>query len=246
MKRIHWIIGIAAALLIFTIIVFGLHLYIFHDSYFLSKYVLFYLGLIPLEVVLVTLIIDQLLEIREKREKLEKLNMVIGAFYSVVGTNLLVYFSDYDPNLDKIKNELIIKNEWTEEEFNRVKKKLNKYDYNVDIKNIDIERVNETLLQNRDFLLRLLENPVLLEHETFTELLRSVFHLSEELQSRTSLKGLPDTDYIHLAGDIKRAYTLLVKEWLNYMMHMKNNYPYLFSLAMRTNPFDQSASPIVK
>jgi hypothetical protein len=26
---------------------------------------------------------------------------------------------------------------------------------------------------------------------------------------------------------------------------LKDNYPYLFSLAMRTNPFDLSASPIV-
>jgi hypothetical protein len=26
---------------------------------------------------------------------------------------------------------------------------------------------------------------------------------------------------------------------------MKENYPYLFSFAMRTNPFDEQASPIV-
>jgi hypothetical protein len=30
------------------------------------------------------------------------------------------------------------------------------------------------------------------------------------------------------------------------MEHLKDNYPYLFSLAMRTNPFDQDASVIVK
>jgi len=29
------------------------------------------------------------------------------------------------------------------------------------------------------------------------------------------------------------------------MEHLKVNYPYLFSLAMRTNPFDRDASPIV-
>ena len=27
---------------------------------------------------------------------------------------------------------------------------------------------------------------------------------------------------------------------------LKDNYPYLFSLAMRMNPFDQEASPVVK
>jgi hypothetical protein len=30
------------------------------------------------------------------------------------------------------------------------------------------------------------------------------------------------------------------------MKHLKENYPYLFSLAMRTNPFDADASVIVK
>jgi len=39
--------------------------------------------------------------------------------------------------------------------------------------------------------LRLLENPVLLEHESFTELLRSVFHLSEELEQRDDFGKLP-------------------------------------------------------
>jgi hypothetical protein len=73
-----------------------------------------------------------------------------------------------------------------------------------------------------------------------------VFHLTEELASREDLKKLPHTDYDHLAGDIKRAYVLLVHEWLDYMEHLKDNYPYLFSLAMRTNPFDQDASVIVK
>jgi hypothetical protein len=91
-----------------------------------------------------------------------------------------------------------------------------------------------------------LENPVLLEHESFTELLRAVFHLTEELAVREDLQKLPHTDYAHLAGDITRSYVLLVHEWLDYMKHLKDNYPYLFSLAMRTNPFDQNASVIVK
>jgi hypothetical protein len=57
---------------------------------------------------------------------------------------------------------------------------------------------------------------------------------------------LPKSDIEHIAGDIKRAYVLLVNEWLDYMMYLKDNYPYLYSLAMRTNPFDKNASPVVK
>jgi hypothetical protein len=94
--------------------------------------------------------------------------------------------------------------------------------------------------------LGLLENPNLLEHESFTELLWAVFHLTEELAFREDVKQLVDTDYDHISGDIKRAYVLLISEWLTYMKHLKNDYPYLFSLSIRTNPFDPDASPEVK
>jgi hypothetical protein len=70
--------------------------------------------------------------------------------------------------------------------------------------------------------------------------------LTDELAHRTDLRKLPDSDYEHLAGDIKRAYHQLLIQWLEYMKHLKRDYPYLFSLAMRTNPFDPNASIEVK
>jgi len=102
------------------------------------------------------------------------------------------------------------------------------------------------LIEKRDFLLRMLENPILLEHESFTELLQAVFHLTEEMQCRENLGNLPPSDYNHLAGDIKRAYGQLVYQWIDYIEYLKSNYPYLFSLAIRTNPFDKESSPIVR
>lgn len=50
----------------------------------------------------------------------------------------------------------------------------------------------------------------------------------------------------HLAGDVDRVYGLLARFWLEYMRYLKGNYPYLFSLAVRTNPFDECASPVVQ
>jgi hypothetical protein len=41
------------------------------------------------------------------------------------------------------------------------------------------------------------------------------------------------------------VYELLAAQWLAYMKHLRDNYPYLFSLAIRTNPFDPDASPEV-
>jgi hypothetical protein len=91
-----------------------------------------------------------------------------------------------------------------------------------------------------------LENPNLLEHETFTDLLWAVFHLTKELEGRKELKNLSLKDSEHLIGDLKRAYRSLIMQWMFYMQHLKADYPYLFSLAMRTNPFDTGATIEVK
>jgi len=246
MKRFSWQIVLGLSLIALAIVFYLLHYAIFRDSHHIFLYLIGDIAFVFVEVLLVTLIIHQVLSVREKRNRLEKLNMVVGAFFSEVGTRLVAYFSDFDPKLDRIRKELVVTNDWSEQEFSSVSKRLKNYDYGVEIQKVELEDLANFLIAKRDFLLRLLENPTLLEHESFTELLRSVFHLTEELANREALTQLPDTDYQHLAGDIKRAYVLLVHQWLDYMKHLKDDYPYLFSLAMRANPFDRDASPIVR
>jgi len=83
------------------------------------------------------------------------------------------------------------------------------------------------------------------EHEAFTELLLAINHLTEELKARGALSDLPPADRAHLTGDMQRVYARLVHEWLRYMEYLRDNYPYLFSLAMRKNPFDPAASVVI-
>jgi len=127
-----------------------------------------------------------------------------------------------------------------------VREQVASHHYTADASAVDMVLVHELLSSRRDFLLRLLENPVLLEHESFTELLRAVFHLTEELRCRTDFRSLPSTDYAHLSGDIRRVYERLVIQWLDYMEYLRTRYPYLYSLEMRTTPFDLDASPVVQ
>jgi len=246
MKHLKWQILLASLLIFLSAVFYLIHYAIFRDAHHIFLYLLGDIAFVPIEVLLVTVIIHQVLSTREKSARMEKLNMVIGAFFSEVGTRLLTYFSDWDPKLNNIRKELVVTNDWSQEEFLGVSKRLRKYDYGIDIQRVDLEGLRRFLGSKLDFLLRLLENPTLLEHESFTDLLWAVFHLAEELAARDSFSRLPQTDYKHLAGDIQRIYVLLVHEWLNYMEHLKDNFPYLFSLAMRTNPFDQEASPILQ
>jgi hypothetical protein len=219
------------------------HYTIFRDPHHILIYLIGDIAFVFIEVLMVTLVIHSLLNMKEKKERLEKLNMLIGVFFSEVGTKLLALFSDCDPNLEEIKQNLIITPKWTDIEFEQINNKLRNYKYKIDINKINLNDLRNFLIKKSDFLVRLLENPNLLEHQSFTEVLRAVFHMTEELEHREKTKQLSKKDLQHIEGDIKRSYDLLVIEWLNYMNYLKKNYPYLFSLAMRLNPFDEDASP---
>lgn len=246
MKRLNWQVLLGLSLVALSALIYLIQYAIFRDA----RQILYYLfqdtAFVPIEVLLVTLIIHRLLSVREKRSMLNKLNMVIGAFFSEVGTDLLRSFVDFDPQVDTIGKDLMINSEWSSRTFTSVGKRIKRYQCTIDSKKGDLEDLRIYLIGKRDFLLRLLENPNLLEHETFTELLWAVFHLTDELAHRRDVEGLSVNDYVHLSGDIKRAYTLLIIEWLAYMKHLKEAYPYLFSLSVRMNPFSPDAAPEVR
>lgn len=242
----RWETRLGIALVASSVIIYLTKYLLLGDALNTYQYLFNAIGFLPINVLLVTVILNQLLSVRAKRERLEKLNMVIGTFFSEVGTGLLAYLSDHDPSLSRVRGDLIVRGDWTDEEFSRVRTRLAGYDYDVMIDRIDLAALHTFLMERRDFMLRLLENPVLLEHESFTDLLRAVFHLTEELERRGSLTELPASDLEHLTGDIRRVYGMLVRQWLDYMHYLQKNYPYLFSLAMRSNPFDEEASPVVR
>ncbi|MFC1806898.1 hypothetical protein ACFL0T_00820 [Candidatus Omnitrophota bacterium] len=245
-RKLNWQVFLGVLLIALSALVYIIHYLIFRDAHHIFIYLIGDIGFVFFEVLLVTLVLHHLLHFREKKAMLNKLNMVIGAFFSEVGTDLLKTFSVFDNEAFKITQKLIIKNDWSEKEFAKICKTVKSHNYNIDSKRGNLEDVKQLLREKRHFLINLLENPNLLEHESFTNLLWAVFHLAEELAHRRSLEGLEDTDYQHLAGDIKRVYHLLIAEWLEYMKHLKSDYPYLFSLAIRTNPFDTNASVEIK
>ena len=89
------------------------------------------------------------------------------------------------------------------------------------------------------------QGSVLREHESFTGLLRAVFHFTEELKRRGDFSCLPESDTPHLSGDIRRVSEKTIIRWPDSREYLKTSYPSLCSPGMRINPFDAEASPVV-
>jgi hypothetical protein len=247
MKRIlSWQALLGAALLALSALFYYLHYLIFRDAHHIFLYLIGDIAFLFVEVLIVTLILHKLLNAREKRSMLKKMNMVIGAFFSEVGIELIRRIRAFDSSSESMAGHMMVNKDWTRKKFVKMRAAVERCACSVDCRRSDIKNLRDFLVSKRAFLLALLENPNLLEHESFTNLLWAVFHLMEELTSRTEFSGLPQTDYDHLAGDIRRVEGLLNSEWLGYMAHLQSDYPYLFSLAVRMNPFDANASAIVR
>ena len=187
-----------------------------------------------------------MLESRERQQRMEKLNMVIGIFFSRAGTPLLARLAKADPCSGPLQSLAANGAGWNAQQFREVLAGIGMQQCAIDPALIDLPALREFLLKNEDFILRIVENPMVFEHESFTDLILAATHLSEELKARGDLSRLPPTDIAHLKGDMERVYSRLLPEWVKYMEYLQRSYPYLFSLAMRTNPFDAKAKVEVK
>jgi hypothetical protein len=196
---------------------------------------------LPVYVLFVTLMIERVIKESERAAMMKKMNMVIGIFFSEVGTHLLRDFMDFFPDGAEVSKVLRPTPQWKDKDFLAAQTFLKGQDIRLDSRRGDLGALKTFLGEKKGTMLMLMENPNLLEHAAFTDLLWAVFHLIEELQARRTLEGLPESDLDHISGDMKRAHTHLLMEWVSYMWHLKKDYPYLYSLAVRMNPMNPDA-----
>lgn len=237
---------IAAVLVACSVVLYGAHYLLFGDAHHIFLYLVGDLAFLPIEVLLVVIVMERLLSARDKVAMLRKLNMVIGAFFSEVGTQLLGELTPAVQEKEQVRRELAVTNEWRPRDFQRAVGFARSFAYEMNPRLLNLEELRQLLVTKREFMVRLLENPNLLEHDRFTDLLWAVFHLAEELTARSALDELPERDLEHLAGDMQRAYSQLAAEWVIYVQHLQMDYPYLFSLMIRTHPLQEHPSALVR
>jgi voltage-gated potassium channel len=175
-----------------------------------------------------------------------RMNMLIGVFFTEAGNRLLHTFARFDPNIGGMRQDFLVTAKWSEKEFLQLRKRLGKYEHTVNPGLMELDILHRYLNEKGDILVRQLENADIIENETYAELLWAVVHLRDELAARPSLAHLPETDIAHLANDVKRAYSLLTLQWIDYMQYLKGRYPFLFSLALRTNPFVENPTAVIE
>ncbi len=135
MKQLYWHILLGAILLILSIFFYVLHYLVFKDAHHIFIYLIGDIAFVFIEVLLVTLIIHRILEDREKKARQKHMNMIIGSFFSEVGTKLLEILCKWDPQVEEIQQELIVEKDTAEQKFGKVCRSLRKHDFSIEQKN---------------------------------------------------------------------------------------------------------------
>lgn len=242
----NWYFLTSVILILLSIISYSLQIHLFHhatDTYF---YFLQDLSFVPVQVLIVTFVIDRLLKRQQRISLMKKVYVTIGLFYNELGNDLFRIFFDMTSNKNELKNNLQITPEWKTGDFTKAGKWINGNPVSVEISRETAKILKIFLDSKRILLLTLLENSNISEHDTFSDTLLAVCHLSDELSLRNDLTNIPQSDLAHLSIDIKRAYNGIIKEWVQYMNHIKLEYPFLFSLALRSNPFNDKSSVVIE
>lgn len=250
-KRLSWKAKFSILMVILIIIIYGSNYLVLGDAEHIISYIWTHLGFIPVDILIVAFLLDEIIERKEKEAMLEKLDMLMSTFFSELGNDLIGQLSavnKYDADTKSLKS---IKN-WDEKDFDAKLDELKNasLDFQANIAPEEreefLENLRTLLVGKREFIINLINNPNLLEKEEFTGLINAILHLDEELEHRTDFALVNDADFGHLNGDMQRVYNKLVYEWVYYLRYLYKHHPYMIALIIRTNPFDEDTDVYVK
>jgi hypothetical protein len=109
---------------------------------------------------------DHFLSRREQKERMEKLNMVIGVFFSEAGTSLLRKLAYVDADRDGLRRRLPEHEVWNDQCFNGYAVALTTHGFKTAADAGQLTHIRAFLSEKSPLLVRLLENPNLLGSST--------------------------------------------------------------------------------
>jgi hypothetical protein len=225
---------------VLSIVLLIIHHWIFHENGYWASFLLLHeIALMPLEFVVVTLGLEQILELTHKRENQAKISMIESVFFSESGSDMLRYlFScDADKDIEEIRSIMDVQRDWSAKQIRQARAAVKNITYEVDSSKIDFFGLHYHLSTRHSYFLKVIENPALSGHERFTELLLHIYHLWEELECRTDLYNLPPDDREYLCKAVNAVYKELAIEWMQNATDLLLHQPERLHHVIRTNPF---------
>lgn len=223
-----------------SVVLLAIHHLIFHeDGYWANFLLLHEIALMPLEFVVVTLGLEQIMELSHKRENQAKISMIESVFFSESGSDMLRYLvsCDADQDVQTLRNVMDVQPDWGLKQVKIARNVVKTISYEVDPDKVDFFGLHYHLSTRHSYFLKVIENPALSGHERFTDLLLHIYHLWEELESRTDLYNMTQEERVFLCKIVNAVYRELAIEWMQNATDLLLHQPERLGHVLRTNPF---------
>ena len=224
-------------LLCASALLYAIHYLIFRDLHHLAIFGLHELAFVPLEVILVTLGLDQLVEKTHREEARSKVSIIETLYFNESGGTMLRYLTSFDPDAARLRELLQVTEDWHSSDFRQAIRQLKSYPFLLDLDRIDFFGLHYHLSQRHEYYRSMLENPALTQSEAFTEMIMKIYLLWEELDGRTNLYQLPEKDRNYLAELLHEIYRELTEYWLDNVYNHSIHNRFRLHRAVKSNPF---------
>ena len=224
-------------LLCASALLYAIHYLIFRDLHHLAIFGLHELAFVPLEVILVTLGLDQLVEKTHREEARSKVSIIETLYFNESGGTMLRYLTSFDPGAARLRELLQVTEDWHSSDFRQAIRQLKSYPFLLDLDRIDFFGLHYHLSQRHEYYRSMLENPALTQSEAFTEMIMKIYLLWEELDGRTNLYQLPEKDRNYLAELLHEIYRELTEYWLDNVYNHSIHNRFRLHRAIESNPF---------
>ena len=137
-------------MVIAIIIIYGSNILVLKDPEHVISYIWTHLGFIPVDILIVAFVLDEIISKKEKEAMMEKLDMIMSTFFSEVGNDLISQLSSVNKHkadtsyLESIKS-------WDDKDYeNKLKEKLGTK-VNISLKENGAGKIEIDFYSNDDF-----------------------------------------------------------------------------------------------
>ena len=135
-----WKIKFSIIMVIAIIVIYGSNILILKDPEHVISYIWTHFGFIPVDILIVAFLLDEIISKKEKETMMEKLDMIMSTFFSEIGNDLIGQLSSVNQHKADTQYLESIKT-WSDKDYeNKLK----------EIKNIDIPFKSNVAPEDRE------------------------------------------------------------------------------------------------
>ncbi|WP_314923949.1 hypothetical protein [Mogibacterium diversum] len=212
---------IISVLLVISACIYGMQIFIFKDVRNTEFYIFQDMAFIPISIAITTVVVGELLDINNKRDSRQKTRMLTSTFFSDIGFELMSMLA----LISNIDEELLYTINTPElpgsDKIAAIKSSGLTVNADMGIYTI----ISDVIIASKTDILILSSNPMLYDHEYFSDLLWELLHLMDEFRLRGDYVKLTPNDLTELNSDFAQVLELLLINWVVNAKYLKETYP---------------------